>query len=459
MPTPLVDALRALADTGPVRFHMPGHKGLVMPLPEAAGAVCLDFTELPPTGNLLDGGGAIRRAEDLWAAAFSMERCQFLTGGSTLGLQTALALTCSPGDSVLLDRSCHRAVIHTAALLDLRPVWLERPWLPQGEVVGPVDPTAVEAALDAHPDIKTVCITSPTYYGVLSDLPAISHIVHRRGGKLVVDGAHGAHLPFLGDRRLEGADVLVVSAHKTLPALGQTAALLANGFAQEELCRWASLFSTTSPSYVFMASLDAARDWMEGEGRERLAAAAGAVAALRTAFPCLTPDHAPLDPCRLVLLAGDGAGAEAFLQQRNIWPEMSDRGHVVFIFTVADGREQWAALEGALAQLPPALLRPASPLPPPPPPEPPRLTPRQARFAPVERLPLWAAEGRTAAEPIAPYPPGIPVVAPGEVLTKKHLAYFSEIGYNREEKVGFISDQGDPAGLPTQRHIQGGTQL
>ena len=87
------------------------------------------------------------------------------------------------------------------------------------------------------------------------------------------------------------------------------------------------------------------------------------------------------------------------------------------------------------------------------------LTPRQARFAPVERLPLWAAEGRTAAEPIAPYPPGIPVVAPGEVLTKKHLAYFSEIGYNREEKVGFISDQGDPAGPPTQRHIQGGTQL
>ena len=227
--TPLYDALRAFAAARPLRMHMPGHKGRPLPAPELAGLSALDFTELPPTGDLFSGGDAIEAAEALWAKVFRMAHCLFLTGGATQGVQAALALACRPGDAVLLDRGSHRSAYNALALLDLRPVYLERPWLPQAGVTGPVSPQSVEQALKTRPDIKTVCITSPTYYGVLSDLPALAAVCRAHGAVLVVDGAHGAHLPFLGNFDLAAADLAVVSAHKTLPAPGQSALLLAGG--------------------------------------------------------------------------------------------------------------------------------------------------------------------------------------------------------------------------------------
>ena len=172
--TPLYHALRAFADTNPLRMHMPGHKGRPLPAPELAGLSALDFTELPPTGDLFSGGDAIEAAEKLWAEVFHMAHCLFLTGGATQGVQAALALACKPGDAVLLDRGSHRSAYNALALLDLRPVYLERPWLPAAGVTGPVDPAAVEAALKNRPEIKTVCITSPTYAGILSDVAEIS---------------------------------------------------------------------------------------------------------------------------------------------------------------------------------------------------------------------------------------------------------------------------------------------
>ena len=126
--TPLCDALRAFASTHPLRMHMPGHKGTGLPLPELSSAAALDFTELPPTGNLFEADGPIRAAEDLWAQAVGVPSCLFLTGGSTQGVLSALALTCRPGDRVLLDRGSHRSAYHALALLDLEPVYLFRPW-------------------------------------------------------------------------------------------------------------------------------------------------------------------------------------------------------------------------------------------------------------------------------------------------------------------------------------------
>ena len=128
--------------------------------------------------------------------------------------------------TVLLDRESHRSAYNALALLDLKPVYLERPWLASEGITGPISPSSVAQALEEHPEAKTLCITSPTYYGVLSDLPALAELMHRRGGVLVVDGAHGAHLPFLGNDHLSAADLVVTSAHKTLPALGQSALLL-----------------------------------------------------------------------------------------------------------------------------------------------------------------------------------------------------------------------------------------
>ena len=431
-PTPLYDALRAFAGAGPLRMHMPGHKGKPLPAPELAGLAAIDFTELPPTGDLFGGGGAIGAAEALWAEVFRMDSCLFLTGGSTQGVLSALTLACPPGSGVLVDRGCHRSVFHALALLDLDPVYVPRPWLAGAGVTGPVSPETVEALLDARPDVKTLCITSPTYYGVLSDIPALAAVMRRRGGALVVDGAHGAHLPFLGIDHFSHADLAVVSAHKTLPAPGQTALLLAGGgghFTHADLRRAGSIYGSSSPSYPLMAALDLCRACMEEEGAAAYRAAAEGAAALRRDFPTLTEDTAPLDPTRLTLLSPDGLAAQAALEGRNVWPEMADRGHVVLILTGADAPADLARLRAALAQ---AELGPCPAFPPPPELPERALTPRQALFSPGRDLPLDRAEGEIAAAPIAPYPPGVPVAAPGERIGKKTIAYLKEIGYNGE---------------------------
>ena len=364
--TPLYDALRTFADTEPLRMHMPGHKGRPLPAPELAALARLDFTELLPTGDLFSGGDAIEEAERLWAEVFHMKSCLFLTGGSTQGVQAALALSCRPGEQILLDRGSHRSAYNALALLDLRPVWLARPWLEGAGITGPISPAAVERALSEHQNIRTVCITSPTYYGVLSDLPALAAICHAHGAVLVVDAAHGAHLPFLGNFALAAADAAVVSAHKTLPAPGQSALLLAGERFSAGQLRWAaSLSGSSSPSYPMMAALDVCRAWMEAEGGAAYRETVGQVAALRRDYPALTEADAPLDPARLVLRAGDGFAVQAALEELGVWPEMADAGHVVMIPTCADTPEQFARLRRALDA---AELGIPAPFPPPPPP-------------------------------------------------------------------------------------------
>jgi len=438
--TPLYDALRAFADTGPLRFHMPGHHGKPLPAPELSRLSELDFTELPPTGDLFSPGGPIEAAEKLWAAAFGMSACLFLTGGSTQGLHTALTLACSVGGGVLVDRGCHRSVYHSMALLDLQPVYLPRPWLTEEGVTGPISPQLVDNELKNHPDIKTVCITSPTYYGVLSDIFAIAQVVHAHGGTLVVDGAHGAHLPFLGLEAYGGADLVVCSAHKTLPAPGQTALLFSSGtYSLADLRRAGSIYGSSSPSYPMMAALDLCRAALEDGGATAYGAVAEEVAALRAEFPALRPRPGlALDPCRLVLNVGDGFGVKGALEGQGVYPEMADVGHVVFIATCADGAAEFARLRAALEglSLPPVPTRSCPGLPGIPPLV---VRPRQALFAPRRYLPLRQAEGEVCGVQVAPYPPGVPVIAPGERIEKKHLSYLTEIGYNTDNTIGVIT--------------------
>ena len=437
-PTPLYDALRALAESAPLRMHMPGHKGKPLPIPELGDYAALDFTELPPTGNLFEGGGPIGAAEALWAQAMGMAHCLFLTGGSTQGVLAALTLACPPGSPVLLDRGCHRSAYNALALLDLHPVYLHRACLPGTSIQGPITPEQLEQGLSEHPDIKTICITSPTYYGILSDIPALSVICRAHGARLVVDGAHGAHLPFLGNDSLCQADLAVVSAHKTLPAPGQSALLLSGGgFSHADLRRAASLYGSSSPSYPMMAALDCCRAWMETLGAQSLTRTAQQVAALRAEFGSPRAEGVDLDPCRLVIPTGDGFGLERLLQEEGIYPEMADRGHVVFICTSMDTPAEFARLEEALARWIPQLPPPGEPVAPPPPPVI-ALPPRQARLGPSESLPLTQARGRVAAGQVAPYPPGIPVIAPGESITKKTIAYLYKIGYNMEEAIQVV---------------------
>ncbi len=432
--TPLYQAILDYLSGSPVRMHMPGHKGKPLPIPELAGASALDVTEIGPTGNLYEGGGPFHQAEELWARLLGAEDAMLLTGGSTQGLHTALSLCARPGEPVLVDRGCHRGVYNAMALLDLKPVYLQRPWLEQWNIAGTISREDVEKQLNAHPEIKTVCITSPTYCGLLSDVAGISHIVHQHGGRLVVDGAHGAHLPFLGVDCFQGADAVVCSAHKTLPALGQAALLFTRGFDPAEVRRMAAVFGTSSPSYPVMISIDGAREWMETGGAEEYRRAARRVAGLRRRFPSLAGER--LDPLRLTLMARDGRALSAALEGAGIWPEMADAAHVVLILTGLDSDGELERLEGALETCR-ELLGGRPPLPPPPVPEQ-VCSLRQAMFAPREARPLEDCLGETAAAAVAPYPPGVPVVAPGERISQKELAYLEKIGYNMREASAII---------------------
>ena len=192
-----------------------------------------------------------------------------------------------------------------------------------------------------------------------------------------------------------------------------------------------SVFGSSSPSYPMMISLDCARDYLDGKGMEEYRRVARRTAALRAAFPSLQEGELRLDPTRLTLTSPDGNALAQALEGENIWPEMADSGHVVLILTAQDSEDDLHRLEEALQRHRNLLGTPPI-LPPPPMPKPVRSL-REALFAPVERLPLENCLGRVAAGQLAPYPPGVPVVAPGEVIGEKELAYLREIGYNNSD--------------------------
>lgn len=435
MDTPLLDALKEYAAGNPARFHMPGHKGRS---PEELDLFALDVTELPPTGNLYEGGDVIARAEGLWADLFGFPTCQFLTGGSTQGLHTALLLCAKGGREVLADRCAHRSVHNAMAMWDLVPTWLAR------SQDRPVTPELLRqglaAARGAGKQIKTVCITSPTYYGVLSDVSALAEVTHGFGAALVVDGAHGCHLPFLGKKPFEGADLVICSAHKTLPVLGQGALLFAGANFPAEAVRWAaSVNGTSSPSYAVMATLDLARGrWTTPEGKAALARTVARAEKLRGAFPSLEGEN--LDPLRLTALVPGGVGFawKETLEAGGVYPEMADRDHLVFLLSPenTDGdperlekglRALYDGASGAMPEKDPDWVLP-----------PIRLTPRQAMLAPGIRKPLAECEGEICLSQVAPYPPGVPVIAPGEEITKKGLAYLGQVGYNIRADVNIL---------------------
>ncbi len=443
MDAPLYQALAALAKKDSLRMHMPGHKGKAMD--ELFSAAAIDYTEIPTTGNLYTGEGPIAEAEDKAARAWGAEGAYFLTGGSSQGILAGLSLCAAPGSTILLDRNTHKAFFSAMALLDLRPVYFSS-----------LVPEEIDALLRRHPAAKTVCITSPTYYGVCAQIEAIAALCRKHGAKLLVDEAHGAHFPFVNRGSCaagRGAAISVSSAHKTLPAMGSSALLFTDGsFSSAAVREKTALFGTSSPSYVLMASIDWARAYLEGEGGVQYRRCAKEVAALRDeinrrgVFHALTEsDGLTLDPTRLTVQTGiaglDGRRAGSLLEQDfDIWPEMENRDCVVCILTCADSSADIARLAEALRAL--EQYAAGTPLPPCPPPPAPEVccSVRAAVFAPRRPLPLRDAAGAVSGAAIAPYPPGVPVVAPGERITAEILAYLARIGYDLDESVAVLSE-------------------
>ena len=415
-------------------LHMPGHKRRVAPAP-GLGCYAFDLTEIDGADDLHDADGILARAMERTAALYGSARCWYLVGGSTVGLLAGIRALAPFGSEVLVARNCHKAVYHAIELGHLTAHYLVPPVVADFGVYGSLPPASVAAALDAHPGVRCVILTSPTYEGVQSDLKAIADLCHARGVPLLVDEAHGAHyLPLAepwgwrGGAVAAGADLVVQSAHKTLPSLTQTAWLHLNGTLADPdaVERELDVFETSSPSYPLMVSLDGCTGWLKEEGPAAFAAwrarldrfAAAARGWRHTPVLGLGPerrDFYAFDDGKILMRIGrEGAAA---LREAGFEHEMVCGPNVLAMTSPCDGEEALDRLAEFLARrdrTEPPVPRAGALLPAP---GPARCTIAEGLLRPARRCPLEEAVGRTAAEYVWAYPPGVPLLAPGEAVT------------------------------------------
>lgn len=465
--TPVLDGLVQYLERDYLRFHTPGHKGGVGAPTELrevlSNGLGADLCLMPGFEDSRQQRGYLRAGERLAAAAWGTEQAFFLTNGSSGGLHT-LALALAPeGTTVVAPRNAHKALLSGLILSGARPVFLQPEIDPEWGIALNVPALAFDAAMQAHPEAATVFISSPSYYGCCADVSAIAAAAHGRGTSVVVDQAWGAHLRFCtelpDDAISEGADVLVTSVHKLLSGVSQASLIAARGERVDlgRLSIIVDLLRSTSMLVPILASIDAARMQMVTEGESLWARAVELAESARArlrgvrGLRCMDDEIltrssvAAFDRTRLTVSAADlgWAGYELEWELResfHIAVESADAFNVVMNVTLGDTPDSVARLVGALevvaargirsrvgtsGDTTPAAMREALSLDPPPLART-MTTPRAAYFARARSLPLRESIGAVSAEMATPYPPGVPVLGPGEEITSEIVAYLEE---------------------------------
>lgn len=264
----IFDKLKNYSDSDYYAFHMPGHKRN-LDLMDGTSPYRIDITEIDGFDDLHHAEGILRDAQERAARVYHADETHFLVNGSTVGILSAILGTTEKGDSILVARNCHKSVYHAIYLNELDPVYLYPKFDTEQGLSTEIDAADVQKALEEHPKIRAVMIVSPTYDGVVSDIEKIAEIVHAKGCPLIVDEAHGAHFGFdpyfPKSANIYGADLVINSLHKTLPALTQTALLHVNGdmVNRRKVKQYLDMLQTSSPSYILMASIDACIGMLE----------------------------------------------------------------------------------------------------------------------------------------------------------------------------------------------------
>lgn len=465
--TPLLDALKANAARPHAAFYTPGHKrgvGISPRLVDLLGEAVFraDLTELSELDNLFVPQGVIQQAQQLAAEAFGATQTYFLVNGSTCGIEAAILATCGMGDKIILPRNVHSSLVAGLILSGAIPIFVNPEYDPILDIAHSITPASVQAALSEHPDAKAVMIVYPTYYGVCGDVEAIARITHQYNIPLLVDEAHGAHFAFHPQLPIAalaaGADLSVQSIHKTLGAMTQASMLHIRGnrVDSDRLNKALQLVQSTSPSYILLASLDAARQQMALHGFELMSRTLQLADDARTrisqipglsvleispspSFP-LPPSSVALDKTRLTVtvsgLGLTGFEAEEILDELGVTAEFATLQHLTFIIslgntqedieqlvqgftTLANHRMKKEKTDLKLSQLVwDDLISVGNSV---------RMSPREAFFAESETLPILETTERICAEIVCPYPPGIPVLMPGEIITHTALEYLQQI--------------------------------
>lgn len=417
---PLWQVLKDYRKLDRASFHTPGHKGANF-FPH--DLLCADLTELPETDALYEANGAILACEHELSRLYGSKRSLISAGGCTLAIQAMLRLACT-GGRLLCSRILHRSAVNTMALLGIEPIWL----MPeqQSGCSGRISAESVKEALRKDKSINAVYITSPDYYGALSDVKGISEVCREYDIPLLVDNAHGSHLAFL-KKNLHplhlGASMTACSMHKTLPVLTGGAVLNINNTKYVSEAKAAmSLFGSTSPSYPVMCSIDLCTQWLLNGGAEAYSQLEETIKKIKTIANerGISQPFGLCDPLRVSLntasVGMSGQEGGDYFRRLGLEPEMFDDETVVFICTPFNTSEELERLSKAIINLPKAsplearkteniLPKQAISL-------------REAVLAPNEKVKVEKAAERIAAETACPCPPGIPLVMPGEIIDR-----------------------------------------
>ncbi|MGB3403417.1 MAG: aminotransferase class I/II-fold pyridoxal phosphate-dependent enzyme [Microcoleaceae cyanobacterium] len=467
---PILEQLHRCAIASPhAPFYAPGHKrgqGISQYLTNVLGkwVFAADLPELPELDNLYQPYGVIQQAQTLAAEAFGAEQTWFLVNGSTVGIIAAILAICHPGDKMIIPRNIHSSVISGLVLSGAEAVVINPEYNTQWNIAYSITPEAIEQALKQYCDIKAILIVYPTYEGICGDITAIADLADQYNIPLIVDEAHGPHFAFGSDLPLSalaaGADVTIQSTHKVLGAMTQASMLHVQGSRvnRDRLSQALQQVQSSSPSYLLLASLDAARHQMATQGEKLMSDTLQLANAARSQLqqiPKISVFHSQLDQyqnqkqidqtagfidldlTRLTVnvseLGLSGYQADEILhQQLGITAELPSLKCLTFIISLGNTEADINQLVAGLTTLANCYQTSSSMMPLP---EgnfisrgtPSVIRPRIAFFAPVKVRSLWQSVGYISAEQICPYPPGIPVLIPGETITIEQVEFLQTV--------------------------------
>lgn len=444
----LYEKLEAYEKSDYYGFHMPGHKRN-LDITQANLPYGIDITEIEGFDNLHHAEEIIMEAEVRAASMYHAEETHYLINGSTVGILSAVMGCTKKGGKILMARNCHKSVYHAVFLNELRPVYIYPEFDETMELNMAVSPEKIERLLEEHKEVQAVVLTSPTYDGVLSDIERISEIVHQKKIPLIVDEAHGAHFgfhPYFPENaNTKGADVVIHSLHKTLPALTQTALIHLNGtrIDRRKIRNYLHIFQTSSPSYVLMASMDECLRMVAEQGDvlfetyvKNLESKRGELKKLKHIRLMETEEF---DRSKLVLSVKDTilkkenrvfTGKmlyERLLLEYHLQMEMAAGSYVIAMTSIGDTKEGMDRLLSALFEIDEELEKNSEE-------EKRYYLPRQEqvltsfevegmrRMENVKSLSWKESAGFISMEYAYLYPPGIPLIVPGERITKETAA-------------------------------------
>ena len=449
---PLLDAWIRDMETDRSPFQIPGHKGRT----DLTGAIVDgDIPVLPGNHPHRISPSLILEAEAIAARLWGAELCRFGVNGSSGSNHAAVMAVAGPGDKVIVSRTLHKSVLVGLVYAGVTPIWIRPEINPATGLPEYLPSTRLAETLAKHPDAKAVLIGEPSYVGTMSNIPRLAKVTHEYGIPLVVDAAWAAHYGFhpeLPNHPIaEGADIVVTSAHKTLPSYSQASFVLVRD-QYVDLARFNKMFDstqTTSMSGRILASIDAARALLERHGEELIGPVIDATErgrATLTAAGIDVIDGEYIDPLKLVIMlsscGADGTKVEADLLAANIDVEMANRDIIIPMITFADTPDRINDLVKRIiesvnrhrGEARPIEILPAFSI------EPQVVvTPREAFFSDYEVVDSAEAVGRVSAEMICPYPPGVPVLSPGELITEAALGALFE-ARDMGVRIAFVAD-------------------